>query len=120
MKCLVSGCTYSGDKNRITFTKDDFKLVSKREDKTGFFIFKFRKCKSWEESNSFGRKKKTVDINKSHRMFGHVGETILQNTCRKQGIELTGEFHCDACCICKAKQKRTAKNGKNPRVSRLN
>ena len=110
MKCLVeAGCKFESNGKKVVFTKSDFKLVANREKDSGFYVFKFKKCNSWEEANDKGRRPEKVDINNAHRLFGHVGETTLQKTWKARGITLTGDLHCEACCLTKAKQKRTAK-----------
>jgi hypothetical protein len=54
---------------------------------------------------------RNYDINHLHKLFGHCGQEILNNTIKMYGFKSSGNFNtCKKCAIAKAQQKNVNKN----------
>ena len=55
-------------------------------------------------------KERTMDINVSHRIFGHPSEATSKSTAKQYGWKLTGNFDkCDECTLAKIRQQNLNK-----------
>jgi hypothetical protein len=51
------------------------------------------------------------DINHLHKVFGHCGQEVLNNTIKMYGFKSSGNFDkCEQCAIAKARQKNVNKD----------
>jgi hypothetical protein len=63
-----------------------------------------------ESASTLSPKMLSMTKNEAHRVFGHVGVQVLDNTAKHIGIKLTGELStCGACALAKAKQRPVSK-----------
>jgi hypothetical protein len=54
---------------------------------------------------------RSYDINHLHKVFGHFGQEVLNNTIKMYGFKSSGNFDtCEQCNIAKAQQKNMNKN----------
>ena len=113
IKPLVdSGLAVQGTAKSLIFKKKGFSLVTSQEADLGFYVFKARRCSSWEDAKKLAAESRDqVNIMTAHGIFGHMGETELRSTFAAKQIKLVGKFHCNACCAMKARQKPTRKLG---------
>jgi hypothetical protein len=55
--------------------------------------------------------KRSYDINHLHKVLGHCGQEILNNTIKMYGFKSYGNFDtCEQCAIAKAQQNNLNKN----------
>ena len=61
-------------------------------------------------SGAYGKVPSTMDLNRAHDLFGHLGEPLLKKTLKIAGITPTGTLtSCEGCALTRAKQKALAK-----------
>jgi hypothetical protein len=62
-------------------------------------------------SNASIINERSYDINYLHKLFGHCGQEIINNTVKMYGFKSSGNFDtCEKCSIAKAWQKNVNKN----------
>jgi hypothetical protein len=62
-------------------------------------------------ANALISNQRIYDINHLHKVFGHCGQKVLNNTIKMYGFKSSGNFDtCEQCAIAKAQQKNVNKN----------
>jgi hypothetical protein len=64
-----------------------------------------------EFANASISNERSYDVNNLHKLFGHCGQEILNNTIKMYGFKSSGNFDtCEQCAIVKAQQKNVNNN----------